>query len=149
MVEKPIKMIVNLIGGIIIMANKKAVKKAAMAAKAEAKEAPKAEVKAEVKEAPKTEVKAEVKEAPKAEAKAEAKETPKAAAKKPAAKKTTKKAVKTNVYLQYAGKEIAFDEIVENVKKTVGDAAEITVYVKPEDNAAYYVADGNTGKIEM
>ncbi len=131
------------------MANKKAVKKAAMAAKAEAKEAPKAEVKAEVKEAPKTEVKAEVKEAPKAEAKAEAKETPKAAAKKPAAKKTTKKAVKTNVYLQYAGKEIAFDEIVENVKKTVGDAAEITVYVKPEDNAAYYVADGNTGKIEM
>lgn len=144
------------------MANKKAVKKAAMAAKAEApktevkvevKEAPKAEVKVEAKEAPKAEVKVEAKEAPKAEVKVEAKEAPKAeakaAAKKPAAKKTTKKAVKTNVYLQYAGKEIAFDEIIENVKKAVGDAAEVTVYVKPEDNAAYYVADGNTGKIEM
>lgn len=140
------------------MAKKTAVKKAD-AVKVEVKEAPKAEVKAEVKEAPKAEVKTEVKEAPKAEAKAAAKEAPKAEAKKaetPAKKAPCKKAAakktaaKTAVYVQYAGSEKSVDEIVEAAKAAAtAEVKDITVYVKPEDNAAYYVINGGEemGKI--
>lgn len=147
------------------MAKKTTVKKAD-AVKVEVKEVPKTEVKAEVKEAPKAEVKAEAKEAPKAEVKAEAKEAPKAEAKKapkadapakkaakaeaPAKKAAKKTAAKASVYVQYAGSEKSVDEIVEAAKAAATVAVkEITVYVKPEDNAAYYVINGGEemGKI--
>lgn len=137
------------------------VKKAAAPAKEEAvkTEAVKAEtVKTEVKAA---EVKAEtVKEtAPAAEA-APKKETTekKAPARKAAPKKETtekkapaKKAEKETeaaVVIQYAGKEIAAKEILERAKIAFADAnpgvkiETIVLYVKPEEDVAYYVVNG-------
>ena len=111
------------------------------------KEVDKLQAKAE--KAAKT-VKAEPKAAPK-----------KAAAKKPAAKKTTarkapakkvvaKKEVSADVYVQFMGMELPTKEIVANVKKAWAgmtgkkeeDIKELQVYVKPEENKAYYVVNG-------
>ena len=131
------------------------VKKAAAPVKAEAikTEAVKAEtVKTEVKAA---EVKAEPEKeaAPAAEAapkKAPArKAVPKkeAAAKKAPAKKAEKE-TEAAVVIQYAGKEIAAKEILERAKIAFADAnpgvkiETIVLYVKPEEDVAYYVVNG-------
>lgn len=138
------------------MATKKAEKKEevkvaapAVEVKAEAKEAPKAEAKAPVKAEVKTPVKAEAKAA----VKAPAKKAAKAPAKKTAAKApAAKKAAKAAVYIQYAGFEKSVDEIVEAAKKAATVAVkDVAVYVKPEENAAYYVINGGeeTGKIGL
>lgn len=88
------------------------------------------------------EVKAAEKKAP---AKAAAK---KPAAKKPAAKKApAKKAAGDSVVLQYNGKDIEMKALVEACKadyKAKGhkSANNVCVYVKPEDNAAYYTVNG-------
>lgn len=94
-------------------------------------------------------------------AEAAAKETKKAAEKKAApAKKTAsaKKAVKEQIYLQYLGKEINKDDLVKQVKeiwtrqmkKKVGDLTSIDLYLKPEENAVYYVINGETtGSISL
>ena len=93
------------------------------------------------------EVKAAEKKAP---AKAAAK---KPAAKKPAAKKApakkaaAKKPAGDNVVLQYNGKDIEMKALVEACKadyKAKGhkSANNVCVYVKPEDNAAYYTVNG-------
>lgn len=105
-------------------------------------------------------VKVEEKAAPavkevKAEAKAEVKAEP---AKKTAAKKApAKKVVKTNLFVQAAGKEVSMDEAIARVKDAwkatghkVGDLKEITVYVKPEESSIYYVVNGDvTGRVEF
>ena len=131
------------------------VKKAAAPVKAEAikTEAVKAEtVKTEVKAA---EVKAEPEKeaAPAAEAapkKAPArKAAPKkeTAAKKAPAKKAEKETEAAGV-IQYAGKEIAAKEILERAKIAFADAnpgvkiETIVLYVKPEEDVAYYVVNG-------
>lgn len=79
--------------------------------------------------------------------------------KKPATRRTTKKAeTKTELYLQYAGKEYSDKEIFQKVKETwtkvlknkVGDMKEVKIYLKPEENAAYYVINGDvSGKVEL
>ena len=80
--------------------------------------------------------------------------------KKPAVKKTTaKKAeVKETVYLQYLGKEINKDDLLKQVKtiwtkqykNKVADLKSVTLYLKPEENAAYYVINEDvTGKIDL
>ena len=78
--------------------------------------------------------------------KAPAKKTP--ARKTPAKRTTTKKAavVTEEVYLQYAGKEFSSADLTAKVKeiwkemgKKAADLKDIKVYVKPEENAAYYV----------
>ncbi len=111
-----------------------------------------------VKEAPaKTPVEAPVKE--------EAKTTEKAAAKKTTTRKTTtaktttrktttrktaaKKAAapNTEVYIQFWGKEVYAKDVVENIKKIWTDEMgkkleeleDLKVYIKPEENGAYYV----------
>ncbi len=104
---------------------------------------------------------APVKEAVK-EDKAPAKKA--AAPKKAAAKTTTTKTAKTvkeaasqNVYIQFAGKEVKTEELVEQVKALwtaqghrVSSIKNLEVYVKPEDAAAYYVINGKeNGKIEL
>ena len=105
-------------------------------------------------------VKAEVKteavkaEAPKAEKKAEVKAEPKKRGPKPKAEK--KEAVQ-NVYVQFAGKEILTADLAAQVTEkwvALGHRAssikELNLYVKPEDNAAYYVINGKeSGKIEL
>ena len=80
------------------------------------------------------------------------------AAKKPAAKKTTtrktaakKATVETEVFVQFWGKEVVVKDIVENIKKVwteeMGkketDMKDLKVYIKPEDNGAHYVINGD------
>lgn len=143
------------------MAAKKTTKpavKAAETAKVEtvvAKAEPiKAEVKAEVKEetkapAKKETAKAETKAAAKKEtAKAETKAAAKKPATKTAAKKTTKKTeVVSNLHVQFGGKSYSQEDLMKmakdvwkyDLKQKVGDLAQVELYVKPEENAVYYV----------
>ena len=92
-----------------------------------------------------------------AEKKAPAKKT---AAKKTAAKKApAKKAeLKTEMYLQFYGKEYSDKEILQKVKEIwtkvlknkVGDMKDVKIYLKPEESAAYYVVNGDTtGKVDL
>ena len=117
--------------------------------------APAAEVKAA---APAAEVQApEVKkEAPKKVTTAKkAAEPKKAPARRTAAKKAAE--VETSVYVQYAGREVTVKELVAEAKSAYiaaghkeEDIKTIDVYVKPEENAAYYVVNGSDGnKIEL
>lgn len=71
---------------------------------------------------------------------------------KKVAKKTTrtaKKVVQTAVYVQYAGKELLVDTLVEKAKAAYvaagnqeSDITTLDVYVKPEDGAAYFAVNG-------
>lgn len=94
----------------------------------------------------------------KTETKAPAKKAPakKAAAKKAPAKK--KAEVKTEMFLQFAGKEYTEKEIFQKVKEIwtkvlknkVGDMKDVKIYLKPEESAAYYVVNGDTtGKVDL
>ncbi len=78
-----------------------------------------------------------------------------AAAKETVEKKTT---LKKTVYLQYLGKEIDQQDIEEKVKsiwtetmgKKVSEMKSLTLYLKPEENKAYYVInDEITGSVEI
>lgn len=104
---------------------------------------------------------------------APAKETKTTAAKKTAAKKTaapkatkTTKAAKapakkeeaevkedaasTEMFVEFNGVQVSFDEIVRLVKGSYGkEAKDLKIYVKPEDNRAYYVADGEAGSVRV
>ena len=84
----------------------------------------------------------------------------KKAVKTTAAKKTTTKktTLKETVYLQYLGKEIDKDDLMKKVKEVwtkelknkVGDMKSVTLYLKPEENKAYFVINGDvTGSVEM
>ena len=83
-----------------------------------------------------------------------------AAEKKTAAKKApAKKAeVKTELFLQFYGKEYSEKEILQKVKeiwtkvlkKKVGDMKDVKIYLKPEDSKAYYVINGDTtGEVDL
>lgn len=70
----------------------------------------------------------------------------------------TKKTLKTSIVVQSSGREITDKEIIASVKKVwteetgkkVGDMETLTVYVKAEEAAAYYVVnDTETGKVEF
>ena len=126
----------------------KAVAETKTAATTTAVEATKKEAatKEATKEAPK-------KEAPKKEA---------ATKKTTTAKKTTTKKteIKTNVLLQFAYKEVSFDNIVANVKEAwtsqfmgkLSDIKTLDIYVKPEEHKAYFVVNGdaeNTRSINL
>ena len=98
-----------------------------------------------------TEKTEEVKEAVK-----EAAEKTVKTAKKTAAKKTTKKEIKVRTFVQYFGKEVEEKDMIAAVKKDwtkvngkkVGDIKDITLYVKPEEAAVYYVVNGtDSGKV--
>lgn len=109
----------------------------APAAEAPVAEAPVVEVPAAV-EAPKTETKAEKKPAVKKES-APKKET------KPAEKVVEKSADKEQVFLQYASKEVNIADVVESCKAAYRannprkQIRSIKIYVKPDENKAYYV----------
>lgn len=115
--------------------------------------APKTEEKAALKPAVKTEEKkTAVSAAPVAEEKAAP--VKKETVKKTAAKKTTaKKAVakkaelKASICLQFAGKSYSEEDLVKmardvwkyDLKQKLGDLVSVELYVKPEENTAYYV----------
>lgn len=91
-----------------------------------------------------------VKAEPVAEKKAPAKKAPakKAAPKKVAPKKPTE--AKVNFFVEFAGVQVSIDEVVNNVKTTLGkDAKEISVYLKPEESKAYFVADGEEKEMDV
>ena len=136
---------------------KKTVKEAAEKVAADAKEAV-AETKKAVKKAADTTAKkaTAAKKTAKA-ATAKAKTAAKTTASK--AKTTAKKAVedKAAVYVQYGDKEVVAKDVLEAAKadfkanpETKGTVRSIKVYIKPEDNAAYYVVnDKFEGKIDL
>lgn len=145
------------------MATKRTLKKAeTMAAKAAKETAVKPVAAAPVEKAVKAEeIKTETatvtapKEAEKPVEKAvEKAAAPKTTARKTTAKKTTaKKAaeITTEVYVQFWGKEVYAKDVVESIKKIwteeMGNKAEdlvdLKVYIKPEENGAYYVMNGD------
>ncbi len=65
-------------------------------------------------------------------------------------------AIKTKIELQYADKSITSEELVERAKAAceseygVKGAKDIQLYVKPEENKAYYVVNNKmTGSIDL
>lgn len=91
---------------------------------------------------------AEKKAAPAKKAATAKKPAAKKAAKKPAAKKVAI-APKTFV-IQAAGNEIAYADIVKKVNKAVeAGAKKLEIYVKPEENKAYFVSDKNSGAVDL
>ena len=130
------------------------VKAAEAAKKTTAKTAAKTTAK---KTAAKAEAKvAEAKETVKEAAKTTAKKatTAKAAVKKTASKAASKKEVKTEVFIQYNENqtdEVAVMKKVEaDLKAQKVTAKDIKLYIKPQDNACYYVADGKVaGRVDL
>lgn len=106
-----------------------------------------AEVKAN--ETKTTEIKAEEKVAEPKKAPAKRSTAKPAPAKSAAAnKETTKKAeLKSALYIQYAGRSYAQEDLIKiakdvwkyDLKRKVGDLKSVDLYVKPEENKVYYV----------
>lgn len=65
--------------------------------------------------------------------------------------------MKTNVTVEYAGKQYEEKAILSGIKdawvaagKKVKDIKDLSVYIKPEESAAYYVINGKeSGKIAL
>lgn len=81
----------------------------------------------------------------------------KAAAKKATVKKTNDEKT-CNFYIQYAGDQFSYDDIIARSKeaaaadmgKRVSSVKTIDIYCKPEERAAYYVANGKiAGRIDL
>ena len=125
-------------------------KKAAATAEKETKKTTKAATKTATKAAKTTKAAEEVKAEVKAEKKAPAK---KAAPKKTAPKKTApaKPAeAKVDFFVEYGGVQVSVADVIANVKATYGkDAKEISVYLKPEESKAYFVADGEEKEMDV
>ena len=126
---------------------KKTTAKASTAKTSAKKTTAKAETKA-------AEVKETVKETAKETAKAAPKKT--TTAKKAVAPKKTvaKKETKTEVFIQYEGnqtdEEAVMKKVEADLKAQKVSAKEIKLYIKPEDKACYYVADGKVaGKVNL
>ena len=99
-----------------------------------------------------------VKKAPAAKAKAEKAETVKKTVKK-AVKKTAKAAEpQCKVFVEFAGRQVAAKEVLDKAVEAYRAAHEgaevstVELYVKPEENAAYYVVNGEADpefKVEL
>lgn len=76
--------------------------------------------------------------------------TKKAAAKKEEAVEVAAPAETTEIFVEYNGVQVSGEEIVRLVKGSYGkDVTDLKIYVKPEDNRAYYVADGEAGSVRV
>ncbi len=121
-------------------------KKAADTAEKETKKTTKTATKTATKAAKATKAAEEVK----AEKKAPAK---KAAPKKTAPKKTApaKPAeAKVDFFVEFGGVQVSVADVIANVKATYGkEAKEISVYLKPEESKAYFVADGEEKEMDV
>ena len=105
--------------------------------------------KAAAKPAEKVVEKAEVKKAePKKAAAKKAAPAKKAPAKKAAPKKPAE--AKVDFFVEFGGVQVSVEKVVADVKATYGkDAKEIAVYLKPEESKAYFVADGESGEMDV
>lgn len=144
----------NVFGGAVKTAEVKAteakttVKKTAKKAAAKTETAKKAVETAAVKAETKVEAKVE-------EAKETVKEAAKATTKKVAAKKAVaKKEVKTETFIQYNDEQTDMDAVLKRVEADLKAqkvaAKDIKLYIKPQDGACYYVADGKVaGRVDL
>lgn len=144
----------NVFGGAVKTAEAKTtVKKTAKKAAAKTETAKKAVETAAVKAETKVEAKVE-------EAKETVKEAAKATTKKVAAKKTAvkkavaKKEVKTETFIQYNDEQTDMDAVLKRVEADLKAqkvaAKDIKLYIKPQDGACYYVADGKVaGRVDL
>lgn len=140
----------NVFGGAVKTADVKAaeakttVKKTAKKAAAKTETAKKAVETAAVKAETKVE-----------EAKETVKEAAKATTKKVSAKKTVaKKEVKTETFIQYNDEQTDMDAVLKRVEADLKAqkvaAKDIKLYIKPQDGACYYVADGKVaGRVDL
>lgn len=73
------------------------------------------------------------------------------ATKKPATKKTAKKtAENVEVFVEHAGAQVAIEEVINNVKATYGEKVKnLKIYLKPDENKAYFVADDVQGEMDV
>lgn len=94
---------------------------------------------------------AKTEEAPAKKAPAKKAPAQKAAPKKVAPKKPEAKAeTKVDFFVEFGGAQVSVDEVIKNVKLTLGkDAKEISVYLKPEESKAYFVADGEEKDMDV
>ena len=94
---------------------------------------------------------AKTEEAPAKKAPAKKAPAQKAAPKKVAPKKPEAKAeTKVDFVVEFGGAQVSVDEVIKNVKLTLGkDAKEISVYLKPEESKAYFVADGEEKDMDV
>lgn len=126
------------------MAIKATVKKESAPKKTEQK-------KSEIKEAAEAAVKKETEAAPAKKETVIKKTVKKAAPKKAAAKKE----IKVSAYVEFGGKQVEEKSMIADVKKAwtksgkkVGDIKSMDLYIKPEENAVYYVINGTeTGSV--
>ena len=78
-------------------------------------------------------------------------------AKKAPAKTTVKKEIKVNAIIEDHGRQIEESAVIANVKKAwtasgkkIGDIKSIELYIKPEENAVYYVVNKTeTGSVAL
>jgi hypothetical protein len=59
-----------------------------------------------------------------------------------------------NVVLQYDGKSVDVEDVLKAAKNNwkkdhKGDVKELQLYLKSEESKAYYVADGETGDMDV
>ena len=75
----------------------------------------------------------------------------KVAPKKTAPKKPEQPAeAKVNFFVEFGGVQVSADDVIANIKASYGkDAKEISVYLKPEESKAYYVADGEESEMDV
>lgn len=94
---------------------------------------------------------APAKKAPAKKAPAQKAAPKKVAPKKVAPKKPEAKAeTKVDFFVEFGGAQVSVDEVIKNVKLTLGkDAKEISVYLKPEESKAYFVADGEEKDMDV
>ena len=94
---------------------------------------------------------AKTEEAPAKKAPAKKAPAKKAAPKKVAPKKPEAKAeAKVDFFVEFGGAQVSIDEVIKNVKLTLGkDAKEISVYLKPAESKAYFVADGESMEMDV
>ena len=127
-------------------------KTAATKAAAEKETAAKEPVKKSTTKAPATKAAtAKTEEVPAKKAPAKKAPAKKAAPKKVAPKKPEAKAeTKVDFFIEFGGAQVSVDEVIKNVKLTLGkDAKEISVYLKPEESKAYFVADGEEKDMDV
>ena len=127
-------------------------KTAATKAAAEKETAAKEPVKKSTTKAPATKAAtAKTEEAPAKKTPAKKAPAKKAAPKKVAPKKPEAKAeTKVDFFVEFGGVQVSVDEVIKNVKLTLGkDAKEISVYLKPEESKAYFVADGEEKDMDV
>ena len=153
----------NVFGGAVKTAEVKAaeakttVKKTAKKAAAKTETAKKAVETAAAKA--ETKVEAKVEEAKETVKEAAKTTTKKVAAKKTAVRTTAKKAVakkeaKTETFIQYNDEQTDMDAVLKRVEADLKAqkvaAKDIKLYIKPQDGACYYVADGKVaGRVDL